>query len=146
MTFCLSSRYSNYLYLCYVTVGKPTFTKMLSSSHLLRALFVRVGRRDHHLTLYRCYSPMTSKTRLCYITDCTCVLCPYSQVATVSNPFLFWFVTFVIYSFLSLLCDLSTPILCVFPHPFILTIDSFGCQELALSLVREGKIQPYGSA
>ena len=27
MTFSVSSRYSTYGYLCYVTVGKPTFTK-----------------------------------------------------------------------------------------------------------------------
>ena len=128
------------------TVGKPTFTKMLSSPHLFRALSVRVGGRDHHLALYRCYSPVTSTTRLCYITDRTCFLCPYSQVATVSNTFPFWFVTFVLYSFLSLLCDLSTPILCVSANPFIITIDSFGSQELTRPLVGEGKIKPSGSA
>ena len=127
------------------TVGKPTFTKVLSSPHLLRAIYVRAGGRHHHLTLYRCYSPDTSTTRLCYITDCTCVLSPYSQVATVSNPLPFWFVIFVLYSFLSLLCDLSTPILCISANPFILTIDSFGCQELTLPLVQEVKIQPSGS-
>ena len=95
-------------------------------------------------TLYRCYSPVTSTTRLCYITDCTCFLCPYSQVATLSNPFPSWFVTFVLYSFSILLCDLSIPILCNSPNPSILTIYSFDCQELTLPLVREVKIQPSG--
>ena len=111
-------------------MGKPNFTKMLSSPHLCRALSVRVSGRDHHLTLYRCCSPVTSTTRLCYITDCTCVLCPYSQVATVSIPFPPCFVTFVLYSFLSYLVTV-TPLSCVFSqNPLILTTDSFACQEL----------------
>ena len=62
-------------------------------------------------------SPVTSTTRLCYITDCTCVLCPYSQVATVSNPFPSWSVPFVIYYFPILLCDLSIPYLVYFSKP-----------------------------
>ena len=103
---------------------------MLSSPHLLPTLSVRVGGRDHHLTLYRCDSPVTSTTRLCCITDCACFLCPYSQVATVSIPFPSLFVTFVLYSFLSYLATFL-PLSCVSPpNPFILTTDSFDCQEL----------------
>ena len=103
---------------------------MLSSPHLCRALSVRVSGRDHHLTLYGFCSPVTSTTRHYYITDCTCVLCPYSQVATVSIPFPSWFVTFVLYSFLSYFVTV-TPLSCVFSqNPLILTTDSFACQEL----------------
>ena len=126
------------------TVGKLTFTKMLSSPHLLCALSARVDERDQHLILYRCYSPVTCTTRLWYVTNCTCVLCPYSQVATLSKPFPSWFVSFVIYFFSILLCDLSIHIFCISPDPFILNIDSYRCQGLTLPLVREVKIQPFG--
>ena len=119
---------------------------MLSSPHLRRALSVRVVRRYYHHTLYRCDSPVTITSRLCYVTDYTCVFFPYSHFTTVCNHFPFWFVTFFIYSFLSLLCELFTRILCVYPNPFIITIDSFGCQELTLPLAREQKIQPLASA
>ena len=89
-----------------------------------------LGRtRDHPFYLYRCYSPVTSTTRLCYITDCTCVVCRCSRVATVSNPFYSWIVTFVLYSFLSEFCD-RNPLSCVFPTPlFTESTDSLGCQE-----------------
>ena len=91
--------------------------EMLSSPHPLPTVSVRMGGRDHHLTLYRCYGPVTSTIRLCYITDCTCILRPYSQVATVSNPFPSCFVTFFSYSFCILVCDRNSPIFCISPKP-----------------------------
>ena len=58
ITFYVSSRYSTYGYLYYVTVGKPTFTKMLSSPHILRR--VSVGK-VHEITIF----PSTDAIVMC---------------------------------------------------------------------------------
>ena len=45
-------------------------------------------------------------------------------------PLYFWFVTFFFYSFSILLCVRNSLFVCIPQNPFILTIDSLGCQEL----------------
>ena len=76
----------------------PSLNVIFASSS--SCTFCRAGRRDHHLTLYRCYSSVTGTTRLLHhglhlrpLPIFTRRYCVY--------PLYFWFVTFVLYSFLS---------------------------------------------
>ena len=93
--------------------------------------FCRDDRSDHHITLYRCYSPVKSTTRLGYITDYHLLSSPIFTGRYGVYLGNFCSVLFIFYCF-SIYFVIVTPLSCVFsPKPlFILTIESLSCGEL----------------